>query len=50
MTRAKIEPIAFRLFNLIDFKPRHVFTFSVSPDLEIEAQSYYDGDGSLSLK
>ena len=23
-----------------DFKPRHVYTFSVSPDLEVEAQSH----------
>ena len=23
-----------------DFKPRHVYIFSVSPDLEIEAQSH----------
>ena len=24
----------------VDFKPRHVYTFSVSPDLEVEAQSH----------
>ena len=32
------------------FKSRHDYTFSVSPDLEVEAQSYSDGDGSLSFR
>ena len=36
--------------DLEDLKPRHVYTLSVSPDLEVEAQSHKDGDGSLSLK
>ena len=34
----------------VDFKSRHVFTFSESPDLEAEAQSDEIGDGSLLFK